>query len=59
MNEITLEKVKNIIDDIKSDKEWLIKIKSEYYKGVCSGLDTLLEHLGDVDCYEKGEWKWL
>ena len=53
MNEITLEKVNNIIDDIKSDKEWLIKIKSEYYKGVCSGLDTLLKHL------KKGEWKCL
>ena len=53
MNEITLEKVMNIIDDIKSDKEWLIKIISEYYKGVCSGLDTLLKHL------KKGEWKCL
>ena len=48
MTKITLEKINNIVDDIKLDKEWLISIKSEYYQGVCSGLDTLLTRIKNV-----------
>ena len=58
MTKITLEKINNIVDDIKSDKEWVNDSHSSIeYKGVCSGLDMLLRHLKEVYYYEKEEWE--
>ena len=43
---ITLERIKNIVIDIKSDDEWVNDSQTQAeYKGVCDGLDMLVNHL--------------
>jgi len=43
---ITLEQIKNIVIDIKSDDEWVNDSHTKAkYNGVCDGLDMLVEHL--------------
>ena len=45
-NPITLEQIKNIVIDIKSDDEWVNDSQTQAeYKGVCDGLDMLVNHL--------------
>ena len=48
--EITLERIKNIAKDIKSDDEWVndSHTKSEY-EGICYGLNSLIERLRNVE----------
>ena len=43
---ITLKQIKNIVKDIKADDEWVndSHTKAEY-KGICNGLDMLVEKL--------------
>ena len=50
MSEITLRRIKNIVDDIKSD-DGLVNDShtSAEYKGVCAGLDLLIRHLEETD----------
>ena len=47
--EITLERIKNIAKDIKSDDEWVndSHTKSEYV-GICYGLNSLIRHLEEI-----------
>ena len=43
---ITLERIKNIVIDIKDDDEWVNDSQTQAeYKGVCDGLDMLVNHL--------------
>jgi hypothetical protein len=43
---VSLEKIKNIVIDIKSDDEWVNDSQTQAeYKGVCDGLDMLVNHL--------------
>ena len=43
---ITLKQIKNIVIDIKSDDEWVNDSQTQAeYKGVCDGLDMLVNHL--------------
>ena len=47
---ITLQKIKNIAQDIKADNEWVNDSHSAYeHKGVCDGLDRLVRHLTEVE----------
>ena len=46
---MTLERIKNIVIDIKADKEWVNDSHTQAeYKGVCDGLDRLVNHLEEV-----------
>lgn len=50
MSEITLERIKNIVADIKSDDGWVNDSHTfAEHKGVCKGLDLLIRHLEDTD----------
>ena len=43
---ITLQKIKNIAQDIKADNEWVNDSHSAFeHKGICDGLDRLVRHL--------------
>ncbi len=46
---ITLQRIKNIAQDIKDDSEWVndSHTQSEYI-GICDGLDRLINHLKEV-----------
>tara|TARA_Y100000817_G_C16810882_1_gene524207 strand:- start:537 stop:761 length:225 start_codon:yes stop_codon:yes gene_type:complete len=47
---ITLEQIKNIVIDIKSDDEWVNDSQTQSeYKGVCDGLDMLVNHLEELE----------
>tara|TARA_R100000149_G_scaffold48403_1_gene19681 strand:+ start:79 stop:276 length:198 start_codon:yes stop_codon:yes gene_type:complete len=47
---ITLEQIKNIVIDIKSDDEWVNDSHTHAeYKGVCDGLDMLVNHLEELE----------
>ena len=47
---ISLEKIKDIVIDIKSDDEWVNDSQTEAeYKGVCDGLDMLVNHLETLE----------
>ena len=47
---ITLQRIKNIVQDIKDDDEWVndSHTRSEYI-GICDGLDRLINHLEEVE----------
>ena len=47
---ITLERIKNIVIDIKSDDEWVNDSQTQAeYKGVWDGLDMLVNHLEVIE----------
>ena len=47
---ISLEQIKNIVIDIKSDDEWVNDSQTQAeYKGVCDGLDMLVNHLEELE----------
>ena len=47
---ITLEQIKNIVIDIKYDDEWVNDSQTQAeYKGMCDGLDILVNHLEELD----------
>ena len=47
---ITLENLKNAVADIKADDEWVNDSQTEAeYKGVCDGLDMLVNHLEELE----------
>ena len=47
---ITLERIKNIVIDIKDDDEWVNDSQTQAeYKGVCDGLDMLVNHLEVIE----------
>ena len=50
MKTLTLELIRNIAKDIKSDDEWVndSHTKSEYV-GICYGLNSLIERLRHVE----------
>ena len=49
-NPITLEQIKNIVIDIKSDDEWVNDSQTQAeYKAVCDGLDMLVNHLEVIE----------
>tara|TARA_Y100001951_G_C11075655_1_gene148526 strand:+ start:151 stop:315 length:165 start_codon:yes stop_codon:yes gene_type:complete len=51
--QITLERIKNIIQDIKSDDSWVNDSHSgAEYKGVVLGLDMLIRHLEETTTLE-------
>ena len=46
---IELELIKNIIIDIKNDKEWVTDSETgAEYRGICDGLDRLVRHIEEV-----------
>ncbi len=46
----TLEQLKNIVIDIKSDDEWVNDSHSKSkHNGVCDGLDMLVNHLEELE----------
>jgi len=52
---VELEQIKNIAEDIKADKEWVNDSESKAeHRGICMGLDLLINHLEEVD-----EWDML
>ena len=52
---ITLEQIKNIVIDIKSDDEWVNDDQTQAeYKGVCDGLDMLVNHLEELERNNNG-----
>ena len=47
---ITLERLKNAVADIKADDEWVNDSHTHaVYKGVCEGLDMLIQHFEEVE----------
>ena len=59
---ITLKQIKNIVEDIVSDDEWVNDSHSSAeHKGVKSGLSMLVKHLEEIECDEckKEENDWL
>ena len=47
---ITLEQIKNIVIDIKYDDEWVNDSHTQAeYKGVCNGLNMLVDHLEELE----------
>ena len=47
---ITLERLKNAVANIKADDEWVNDSHTHArYRGVCEGLDMLIEHFEDVE----------
>ena len=47
--EITLARIKNIAEDIKSDREWVNDSHAEAeHRGICEGLDILIRHLEET-----------
>ena len=47
--DIKLQQLKNIIEDLKNDNEWVNDSHSQAeHKGLCDGLDRLMKHLTDV-----------
>ncbi len=56
---ITLEQIKNIVIDIKSDDEWVNDSHTHAeYKGVCDGLDMLVNHLEELERNNNAKRKW-
>ena len=52
---ITIDRIKNISEDIKADKEWINDSESKAeHRGICRGLDLLINHLEEGD-----EWDML
>ena len=49
MKTFTLKQIKNIAKDIKKDKEWIndSHTGAEYF-GICSGLNSLIQHLEKI-----------
>ena len=46
---ITLKQIKKIAEDIKADDEWVNDSHSNAeHKGICDGLDMLVEELEEV-----------
>jgi hypothetical protein len=46
---ITLERLKKAVADIKADDEWVNDSHTHArYRGVCEGLDMLIEHFEEV-----------
>ena len=46
---ITLERLKNAVADIKADDEWVNDSHTPAkYKGVCEGLDMLIQHFEEI-----------
>lgn len=46
---ITLERLKNAVADIKADDEWVNDSHTHAkYRGVCEGLDMLIQHFEEV-----------
>ena len=46
---ITLDELKNAVQDIKQDDEWVNDSHSKAeHKGVCDGLDMLVRHFEEV-----------
>ena len=46
---ITIERIKNIVEDIKADKEWINDSESKAeHRGICMGLDLLINHLEET-----------
>lgn len=53
---ITLEQIKNIAFDIKSDDSWVNDSHSgAEYRGVCNGLDMLVRHLEEINKTKEDE----
>ena len=51
----SLEKIKNIAIDIKDDDEWVNDSHSSYeHKGICDGLDLLVEELEELERNNNG-----
>jgi len=49
---ITLDELKNAVQDIKQDDEWVNDSHSKAeHKGVCDGLDMLVRHFEEVKEY--------
>ena len=47
---ITLGRLKNAVADIKADDEWVNDSHTHaVYKGVCEGLDMLIQHFEEVE----------
>ena len=52
---ITIERIKNIVEDIKADKEWINDSESKAeHRGICMGLDLLINHLEETK--EQNQW---
>ena len=52
--EITLERIKKVVQDIKDDDSWVNDSESgAEHKGIVDGLDMLVRHL--EECTEYGE----
>ena len=46
---ISIERVKNIAEDIKNDNDWVNDSHEQAeWKGICYGLDLLIRHLEEV-----------
>ena len=46
----TLEQIKDIAMEIKADGEWVNDSQTQAeYKGVCDGLDMLVNHLEELE----------
>ena len=51
---ITLQRIKNIAQDIKEDKEWINDSHTQSeYTGICDGLDRLIHHLEETKDIEQ------
>ena len=52
---ITLQRIKNIAEDIIADDEWVNDSQTQAeYKGVCDGLDMLVNHLEELERNNNG-----
>ena len=66
---ITLQRLKNAVKDIKEDNEWVNDSHEKvYYNGLCEGLDRLLRHFKELEENEddnqsetkkRPTWVWI
>ena len=51
---ITLERLKNVVADIKADDEWVNDSHTNAeHRGVCKGLDMLVKHFEELQENDK------
>lgn len=55
---VSLKRIRKIADDIKRDKEWVNDSQTYHeYKGMCYGIDRIINHLQEIDEYNTNKLK--
>lgn len=55
---VSLKRIRKIADDIKRDKDWVNDSHTYHeYKGMCYGIDRIINHLEEIDEYNTNKLK--